>query len=553
MNKSKKDDNSFLLQAGILAAASIITRVIGLLYRSPLNSIIGKLGMGYYQTAYAYYTIILLISSYSIPSAISKVIAQRLALKEYKNAHRIFKVSLYYVIAVGGAASLLLFFGAGLFCSGEDIKVLRVLAPTVFVYGLLGVLRGYFQAHKTMVPTGASQIIEQIVNAAVSIGAACIFINITCHTLAKPDDIATNVDRAVAGAMGSALGTGAGVVSALIFMFFIYLLNRGVILTRVYKDRHANVLDYGAIVKEITMIVMPFILSTAIYNFTNFLNTKIYTDIYPAIRGLDKVTIKANWGIFSGQAQTISNIPIAFANAMASAMIPSVAQLMAAGHRDSAKDKVSLATKTTMLIAIPSCIGLGILAKPIVYMLFPQGEEDLNMAALALVSLAVSVVLFSLSTLNSSILQGIGKVYTPMINSAIALVVQTVVMVVLLVFTNVDFYGVAIANTVYSGLMCILNQVAVRKSLGYKQEITKTFIMPLAAGLFMGLGAWIVYQVMFILTGSLRISLIPAVIVAVTLYFVMVIALRALDEDEILALPKGAGILKLAKKMRLIK
>ena len=99
---SKK--NNFIMQAGILAAAGIISRIIGLLYRSPLHRVIGDLGLGYYQSAYNYYTIILLISSYSIPAAISKVIAQKLAVKEYRNAHRLFKCALAYVLVVGGSA-----------------------------------------------------------------------------------------------------------------------------------------------------------------------------------------------------------------------------------------------------------------------------------------------------------------------------------------------------------------------------------------------------------------------------------------------------------------
>ena len=149
MSKSNSKNN-FILQAGILAAAGFISRIIGLLYVSPLNAIIGSEGLGYYQSAYNYYTIILLISSYSIPSAISKVIAQKLSLKEYRNAHRIFLCSLYYVLGVGLIASLLLFFGAGLFVEETAIPVLRIFAPTVFVYGILGVLRGYFLAHKSM-------------------------------------------------------------------------------------------------------------------------------------------------------------------------------------------------------------------------------------------------------------------------------------------------------------------------------------------------------------------------------------------------------------------
>ena len=146
------------MQASFLAIAGIVSRIIGLLYRGPLSSIIGDLGLGYYQSAYNFYTIILLVSSYSIPSAISKIIAQKLALKEYRNAHRIFLGAFIYVLIAGLTASMILYFGASLFVQDAAVPVLRVFAPTIFIYGILGVLRGYFQAHRTMVPTSISQL-----------------------------------------------------------------------------------------------------------------------------------------------------------------------------------------------------------------------------------------------------------------------------------------------------------------------------------------------------------------------------------------------------------
>ncbi|MBO6164583.1 MAG: oligosaccharide flippase family protein, partial [Lachnospiraceae bacterium] len=169
--KNKKND-SFILQAGILAASGIIVRIIGILYRSPLTSIIGDEGNGYYGAAYNIYTIILLLASYSIPSAISKVIAQKLALKEYRNAHRIFRCAFIYVFVVGGLASVLTFCFAGVLVDENAVPVLRVFTPTIFLSGILGVYRGYFQAHRTMVQTSLSQILEQILNAIISILAA---------------------------------------------------------------------------------------------------------------------------------------------------------------------------------------------------------------------------------------------------------------------------------------------------------------------------------------------------------------------------------------------
>lgn len=553
LGKDNGKKGNFIMQAGILAAAGIISRIIGLLYRSPLNAIIGELGLGYYQAAYGFYTIILLISSYSIPSAISKVIAGKLAVKEYKNAHRIFLCALGYILVVGSAASLFLFFGAGLFVEEAAVPVLRAFAPTIFLYGILGVLRGYFQAHKSMTQTSVSQILEQIINAAVSIGAAYLLINGFMGTMEVPADTEGQVARATYGAIGSALGTGAGVLAGLLFMLGMYALNRRVIHRRISNDRHTKQDSYGTILKTITMVVTPFILSTAVYNLSGAVNNAIYTKILPAMKSLDSVERYTNWGIFSGQSLTVSNIPIAFATAMASAMIPSVAQLMAAKDAQGTRDKIALAVKSTMVISIPSAVGLFVLAKPVMYFLFPRSEEVVSLAARLLMTLSVSVVFYALSTLNGSILQGLGRVNAPIINAGIALVLQTVVALVLLLYTDLDLYSMAIANTLYSGIMCLLNQIAVRRAIGYRQETVKTFLIPLLASGFMGAAAWAVYEGGYMLTASMRISLIPAMLIGICVYFVMMILMRGLSEQELKGFPKGYLLVKVAKKCRLMR
>lgn len=552
MNKKSSKDN-FIMQAGILAAAGIISRIIGLLYRSPLQRVIGDLGMGYYSSAYNYYTIILLISSYSIPSAISKVIAQKLAVREYRNAHRIFKCALWYVLAVGGVASLFLFFGAGLFVAPEAVPVLRTFAPTVFVYGILGVLRGYFQAHKSMAQTSVSQVLEQVANAIVSIGAACLLILFAYHTLEVPEDVAGQVERATKGAVGSALGTGAGVLVALLFMAGIYKLNKGMIDRRVRRDIYGEVDSYGSIWKMITLVVTPFILSTAIYNLSSVVNNAIYTKFFLERRAMDTVTIHSRWGIFSTQALTISNIPIAFASAMAAAMIPTVAQHAAAGDLRGAREKTGLAVKTTMIISIPCAVGIFTLARPITALLFYNGREAEDLATGLLMALAVSVIFYALSTLNSQILQGLGQLNAPIINAAIALVLQTVSAMLLLTFTGLDLYAIVVANVLYSVTMAILNQAAVRRTSGYRQEYLRTFGIPLVASALMGGAARAVYEGLLLLTDSPGFSVIPAIMLGACVYFVFLILFRGVSETELRSFPKGHLLVKLAKKCRLMK
>ena len=517
-----------------------------------MHAVIGDLGSGYYDSAYRYYTIILLISSYSIPSAISKVIAQKLAVKEYRNAHRIFLCALGYVLVVGAVASIFLFFGAGLFVSEEAVPVLRTFAPTIFVYGILGVLRGYFQAHKSMAQTSVSQILEQIANAVVSVGAAYLLIKGVMGSMEVPADNAGQVTRATHGAIGSAMGTGAGVLAALLFMLGMYALNKNIIHGRIRRDRHTNVESYGEILKMITMVVTPFILSTAVYNLSGTVNNDIYTKRFPAIRALNSVEIYSRWGVFS-QALVISNIPIAFASAIAAAAMPSVAQLVAARDEEGTRENISLAVKTTMLISIPCAVGLFVLARPVTALLFTYTKEAEDLATALLMALALSVVFYALSTLNSQVLQGLGKLNMPIINAGIALALQSAVAVGLLFFTNLDLYSIAIANTIYSAIMCLLNQRAVRKASGYRQEVTGTFLIPALASAVMGAAVWALYEGLLLLTKSPRISVVIAIPLGACIYFMMLLLFRGVTEQELRSFPKGYLLVKLAKKMRLLR
>lgn len=564
MGKKNRGSN-YIVQAGILAAAGMISRIIGLLYRGPLTSIIGDEGNGYYTSAYNIYTIILLISSYSIPAAVSKVIAQKLAVKEYRNAHRIFICSLWYVMAVGGIASLFVFLFGDLLVKGAAVTVLKIFAPTIFFSGLLGVLRGYFQAHKTMLQTSVSQILEQILNAVVSLLAAYLFITTmlgsmdvyvadeAAGVLLSTDQIEWNTKHAMYGAMGSALGTGAGVLVALIFMFGIYMLNRGMILRRVKRDKSSRVDSYRDILKLVLSVVTPFILSTAIYNFSTSLNQTIYTKIVMSIDGVVEAEAYRLYGIYGGKAVVISGIPIALASAMSSAILPGIAAHYAKKELKETRMSIADAIKSTMLISIPAAVGLGVLAKPVTQLLFPYPKESLDMAGGLLSALAISVIFYTLSTITNAVLQGIGKVNLPVVNAAAALMIQTVVLVLLLMFTDLGLYSLVISNVVYSGAMCLLNGHSVKKHLKYRQEWMRTYVIPFLAAAFMGAAAFGTYHGLYMLISSNAVCLVAAIVIAVMVYFVLVIKFGGMNEEELKKLPKGRSIYNVAKKLRLMK
>ena len=549
INKENSKKGLFV-QAGILAIAGVISRIIGLLYRSPLTAIIGDEGNGYYSTAYNFYSIVLLISSYSIPSAISKILSGKLAVKEYRNAHKIFRAALVYVSIVGLLGALLIFFGADFLVVGRSATVLRFFAPTIFFFGFLGVLRGYFQAHRTMVPTSISQLVEQIFNAIVSITGAVILTGMVGE--------GDTSKRAVYGAVGSALGTGSGVLVALIFMFIVYKFNSSNIHRRIESDESED-MGYGQAFLLILMVVTPFILSTFIYNVSTTLNSTFFTRILINVKGMEESTVAYQYGIFSSKAMVITNLPIALASAAAAAMIPEISATLAKDGMDEAAKTVARVNRVILMISIPCAVGLFALAKPVMMILFPQ-KASLDEASMLLMFLAITVVFYSLSTVTNAVLQGIGKIYIPVINAFISLIVQAVLLVLLLMYTDLNDIALCIVTITYSLLMCILNNFFMKRSLEIKTEIKKTYVLPAISAAIMGVVAYGIHYVFMLLLGHLEkgeyfinlLATMIAVVAAVIIYFAVLIKSGGATEEDIRRFPKGASIARLLKKIHLL-
>lgn len=543
---NKKRNESFILQAGILASAGIVVRIIGLLYNTPLVAIIGDEGFGYYNSAYYAYSIVLLISSYSIPSAVSKVIAQRLAVKEYRNAHRIFHCAFIYVLVVGGIASLFVFFGAGLLVEMDNaILPLRLLAPTIFFSGILGVLRGYFQAHRTMVQTSFSQIIEQLINAGMSVGMAYVMVQ-----LVADQDAST---RASYGAAGGTIGTGAGVLAGLLFMTGVYALNKKTIKRRIERDTGHTDESYRDIFKMILLVVTPFIISTGIYNINSFLDNTIYQQIMMNVKGMEEAVVATNLSAIA-KGTKISNIPIAMASAMATALIPGISSDFAKGNPEGVKNKVAKSIKVTMLISIPCAVGIGVLAKPVMKVIFHQ-PESLQISSILLSCMAVSIIFYALSTLTQAILQSIGRMNMPIINASAAVILHAGVMIAMMLFLDEKYslFYYVFATVLYSFLLCVLNQIAVHRYLQYRQEVDKTFLRPVIASAIMGVIAFGIYQGLYYLCRINIISLAAAVLVGCAVYFILVIRWKAVSEEELCSMPKGQLLIRIAEKTGIMK
>lgn len=548
--EKKKREGAFLVQGAILASAGIITKIIGVIYRIPLINIMGDQGQAYYGIAFEIYAIALLLTSYSLPLAVSKLVSARVAKGERRNAFRVFKAALIFAITAGTAIGLIVFFGsdfiAGKIMAMEPSKyALRVLAPCLLVVAVMGVIRGYFQGLGTMLPTAISQILEQIVNAVVSVvGASYLFEfgKKAAETKAK------EYLPAAYGAAGGTLGTLCGAIAGLLFLAFVFLAYRKIIKRQLRRDHSRYQESYSDIFTVLFYTITPVILSTAVYQSTKILDAGIFSNIMD-VQGMAKEKYETLWGMYTGKFNTLVNVPLAIANAVGASVIPSLTAAVTSGNRKLVYSKIQLATRFTMIISIPSMVGCMVLARPVLDLLFSGNNK---VPTLLLITGSVTIVFYSLSTITNAMLQGVNRMTIPIRNAAISLVIHLVALFIMLVAFKMNIFAVIGGTIVFSFSMCVLNQRALHREIGYKQEKMKTFVIPLMASIIMGVVALISQMILEIILPP-KIATVLTLFVAVIVYGVALLLLGGLTEEEILAMPKGHLLVKVFKKVHLLK
>lgn len=548
--EKKKNEGAFLIQGAILASAGIITKVIGLIYRIPLINIMGDQGQAYYGIAFEIYAIALLLTSYSLPLAVSKLVSARVAKGERRNAFRVFKAALLFAITAGTLIGLIVFFGsdfiAGKIMAMEPSKyALRVLAPCLLVVAIMGVIRGYFQGLGTMLPTAISQILEQIVNAVVSVvGASYLFEfgKKAAETKAK------EYLPAAYGAAGGTLGTLTGAIAGLLFLIFVFLAYKKIIKRQLRRDQSRYHESYSDIFTVLFYTITPVILSTAVYQSTKILDAGIFSNIMD-VQGMPKEEYETIWGMYSGKFNTLVNVPLAISNAVGASVIPSLTAAVTSGNRKLVYNKIQLATRFTMIISIPSMVGYMVLARPLLDLLFNGNNK---IPAMLLVSGSVTIVFYSLSTITNAMLQGVNRMTVPIRNASISLGIHLVSLLIMLVAFKMNIFAVIGGTIVFSFSMCVLNQRALRRKIGYRQERMKTFVIPLMASIIMGIVALIVQMLLEFLLPQ-KLATVFTLVIAVLVYGVALLLLGGLTEEEIRSMPKGNSIVKLLKKVHLLR
>lgn len=533
-------NNSFLKGAAILGIAGVIVKILGAIYRVPLSNIIKSEGMGYYQTAYPFYALLLTISTAGFPIAIAKLVSERRAINDFRGAHKVFKVALAGLLIGSVLTSVFVFFAAETIVESLGNKnayySLIALVPALFFVPIMSAFRGFFQGNQSMAPTAISQIIEQFFRV-----TAGLFL--TYYLL----------DRGIPMAAGGAsFGGSVGAMFGTITMGFIYLYGRKKILKQVEESIDTKEYKVEHIIKDLLVIAIPITIGAAIAPIMDAIDVAL---VLKRLQSIGYTESMANdlYGNLKGMAQTLINLPQVFSIAIAMSLVPAISDANARRQKKEIESIISSGIRITLLIGLPSAFGLFVLSKPIIGLLYYKNPiETITNTGNILAILSIGVVFLTLVQSLSAILQGIGKPIVPAINLFIGAIAKVILTYTLTSIPSINIYGAAISTVVAYGIAAILDLISLKIHSKVKLSVKDIFVKPFLSALGMGISARLSYLTLMGITGE-KLATIMAILIGATVYIILLVITGSITSEDLNLLPKGDKIAKKIEKFKIIK
>ncbi|MDR1209501.1 MAG: polysaccharide biosynthesis protein [Clostridiales bacterium] len=527
--------SSYIKQASLLAGAGILVRIIGFLYRLPLTNMIGNEGMGIYAIGYNVYNFFLILSSAGLPAAISKLVAERFSLGHYREGRQVFRVALILAWCGGLACCVALGFGADFFAetlgSPRSSLTIITLAPTTLIVAIAAVFRGYFQGQQNTAPSAISQVLEQIVNAVGSVALAWQLMLITGAT--------PGADVIAAGAAGGTLGTGVGAAFGLAVLIWIYILfrprERELLAADTTGTRPFN---SAGIALRIVRTAAPIIIGTAIFSIANLIDTFMTTNRLVDGAGMSEAEATALFGILNGKYVTLTTLPITISTSFASAAIPGVSASVAQGRTKEAHRRINTAIRMAMLLSVPAAVGLGVLAEPILSLLFPKYPEGADLLRIG----SVSVVFLALTQISTGVLQGVGRLRGPVVGAAIGVLVKIPISWLLLGIPQVNIIGAVIGTIACYMAAAAFDVAYLIRTTHARIDFMKILVKPAIASVVMGMACFVSYFLVQTALGINALSIAVSVTLGVAVYFAFMALLGGLEREDVARFPFGDRI-----------
>lgn len=536
---------TLVTSTAVLAAAGLIVKILGAFFRIPLTNWLGSGGMANYAPAYAIYSVLLVISTAGIPVATSKMVAERYAVGQFREAERVFKLSRNLMAVLGIAGALTVLFGAGIIAGFAHIPgsalAMQATAPALLIVPVMSAYRGYFQGQQNMNPTAVSQIMEQVFRVGIGLSAGYMMMNGTLF--------ATQYDAGARGAAGGCFGASAGGLAGLVTVMLIYMLSRKAIKAKIKTDRNTVHEATGRIVRTIVIIAIPITIGAMLLPLMNLIDSFVINGRLLAT-GWDTEAAKDLYGQITSMADPIIGFPQVFMQAIIVSIVPMVSAAKRLNDREDIKSTVALGFRMTTIIGFPCAVGLFVLAKPALMLLYPLQLESAVNATPCLRVLAIGFIFLSLVTTMTGILQGLTKQNWPVVNLAIGIAVKIIITWILVGIRSINIVGAAIGTLTAYLTAAALDYMCVRRFTGVRIDVSLTVIKPGISALVMGVFAGLSYK-LFMLMGHNSIATLLAIIVGACVYGVLIIKTKTITRDEIVGIKFGTKLAALCDKLRL--
>ncbi|MCI6759593.1 MAG: polysaccharide biosynthesis protein, partial [Clostridiales bacterium] len=539
MNDQPIKKQTFLQGTAVLAMATVLVKLMGFLFKVPLNNIIGEDGFGYFNTAYDVYNVLLMISTTGLPVAMSRMISQAQTLGNHAQIKRIYRTSLYVFLTIGMVGSL----GMLIFCRQLSVMVttnenswaaIAALAPCVLLICLVSAYRGFFQGQSNMTPTSVSQIFEAVTRLVVGLGLAWLVMKLTGEAAVRAQGIvlasgetAQDYGDITLAAGGAILGVTLGSLISVVYLH--------------HKFRQSNqILSLGggtakstrSTMKELLSIAVPITLGSAGLQIINLFDTMIYMRrLTGALQWTEKMADSAK-GVYNF-CQTVFALPCSFIPTITIAVIPAITASLTRKDLAEAKATSESSVRTMALIAMPCAAGLFVMAEPVIRLLCSTYTEDkIQLAATMLAILGLTVIFNSLVLLLNAIMQAHGDVVTPVVNMLIGGIIKIIVNYILVGQPNLNIVGAPIGTFICYISITALDLIAMKRHISARPAIFKNIIRPGLASAIMGAATFMVYRVLSNAISSWKLACLLSLAFAVVLYAVLVVFLRCLTYED---------------------
>ena len=598
---SQQKRNTFFGSAAILAATTILVKIIGALYKIPLGVLLTDAAYGDFNAAYNIYNFFLTISTAGLPVAVSKTVSEANTLDRRNQVGQIFRVALCAFLVMG----LISFFcmsvlarvvAANIINDEKAVYCVMALAPAVLCTCCCSAFRGYAQGHMNMVPTGVSQVIESASKlfiglalamlvgrmaiqpqelgermmavgaiAGVSVGSALALLYLSGNFFrakwrqrTKPSDVPDRAKTVLAGLLKLAIP----ITLSSCTMSIVTLIDTNLVMDQL-QDVFAGIQDNLYTVADGGFLG---IYDKAVSLFAGNVEAQLAAIAQAGTSTIHPVLDSARslYGIY-GKAMNIYNLPFSLMVPLTACIVPAVSACLARRDRKGARRIGESAFRMAALIALPCGFGLLALGGPIMELIY-LGKVDTGVGGPLLCILGVASIFVCFQLIATAILQSYGIVNLPIITVIVGGVVKILVNYSLVGRADVMIFGAPIGTLCCFAAVASLNLVLIKRMVPHPPRYLSVFVKPLIAAAFMAAAAWASHGLFdkilrgmgflwktsetgeqyFSFLGSAAATAL-AILVGIVVYVILVLVLRVLSREDLELMPKGEKIAKILR------